>query len=264
MTKRVFAISAHPDDIELMMGGTLILLGRAGYELHYITVANGSCGSKNHDAKTTAGIRRQESINAVEFIGGIYHESLVDDVEIFYEKKTLRRLSAAIREVEPDIILTHSPREYMEDHMNTCRLAVTAAFVRDLDNFPVEPPRPAVSQPVSIYHALPYGLRDQLRQRIYPGIYVDVTSAMAVKREILAMHKSQKEWLDVTQGIDSYLTIMEEMSREVGRMSGRYELAEGWTRHLHLGFCDEEDTNPLTTTLSDASFISAEFERDLG
>ena len=49
MSPRAFAVAAHPDDIEFMMAGTLILLGRAGYELHYMTIANGSCGSERLD-----------------------------------------------------------------------------------------------------------------------------------------------------------------------------------------------------------------------
>jgi hypothetical protein len=83
------------------------------------------------------------------------------------------------------------------------------------------------------------------------------------KRDMLALHRSQKEWLDESQGIDSYLISMEDMAREVGRMSGRYECAEGWTRHLHLGFCDEH-ADPLTAALPDSSFVVEDFETDLG
>ena len=45
MSDRVFAIAAHPDDIEFVMAGTMMLLDDAGYELHYMNIANGSCGS---------------------------------------------------------------------------------------------------------------------------------------------------------------------------------------------------------------------------
>ena len=41
----VFAMACHPDDIEFMMGGTLILLKEAGYRIHVMNLANGSCGS---------------------------------------------------------------------------------------------------------------------------------------------------------------------------------------------------------------------------
>ena len=41
----VLAVGCHPDDMEFMMGGTLLLLKQAGCELHYINVANGCAGS---------------------------------------------------------------------------------------------------------------------------------------------------------------------------------------------------------------------------
>lgn len=253
MNKRAFAIAAHPDDIEFMMAGTLILLRRAGYEIHTMTIANGSCGTNHLDVETIVRLRRQESLDAAGLIGAIYHESLVNDIEIFYEKGLLQRLGAIVREVAPEIVLTQSMHEYMEDHANTTRLVLTAAFTRGMPNFPVEPPRPPVEQPVTIYHALPYGLRDPLEKRVKPGLYIDISEVIHVKRKMLAMHKSQKEWLDVSQGTDSYLQTMEEMSRQIGRMSGRFEYAEGWTRHLHLGFCAKE-ADPLAEAL--ACFLS--------
>ena len=68
------------------------------------------------------------------------------------------------------------------------------------------------------------------------------------------------EWLDVSQGMDSYLQIMEDMCGQVGRMSGRYAYAEGWTRHLHLGFCGEED-DPLAEALGEGVFVTQEEPR---
>ena len=248
MTRTAFAICAHPDDIEFMMAGTLMRLQQVGYEVHYMTVANGSCGSISTDAETTARIRRQESIDACDVIGAVYHESLVNDGEILYCTPLLLKLSSIMREVAPTVILTHPISDYMEDHMNTCRLTLTAAFKRATPNWPVDPPRETVNQPVTIYHAMPYGLRDPLRQPVIPELYVDIGDVLATKREMLSMHASQKEWLDASQGLDSYLSAMEEMSREVGRMSGRFEYAEGWTRHLHLGYCAEDD-DPIAEDL---------------
>ena len=250
MPKRAFAVAAHPDDIEFMMAGTLVLLGRAGYELHYMTVANGSCGTDRLGVDEITHVRRQESIAAARSIGAIYHESLVDDIEIYYERETLRRLGAVVREVAPEILLTQATDEYMEDHANTTRLVLSAAFTRGMRNFAVQPPRPPVGQPVTVYHALPYGLRDPQRRPVRPGMYVDVTEVKATNREMLAQHRSQNEWLDESQGLDAYRVTMEAMSRQVGRMSGRYTFAEGWTRHLHLGFCDEE-ADPLAVALGE-------------
>ena len=175
MTKRVFAVSAHPDDIEFFMAGTLILLGRAGYELHTLTIANGSCGTLHHSREEIIRIRREESRAAAAFIGAIHHESLVEDMAIYFEPSTLARLTAVMREVAPEILLTLSPVDYMEDHQNAARLAVTAAFARGMPNFPTNPPVPAVEQEVTVYHCQPHGNCDPLGQPIVPGIYVDIS-----------------------------------------------------------------------------------------
>ncbi len=242
------AVAAHPDDIEFYMAGTLLLLKKAGCEIHYMTVANGSCGSIDQSAAVTRAIRRQESRRAAQLLGAKYHPSLTNDLEIFYELKTLRRLAAVIREINPTIVLTHAPQDYMEDHTNTCRLAVTAAFARGMRNFKTIPARAAVLGDVTVYHAMPHGLRDGLRRPIIPGAFVNTTAVQPLKRAALAAHRSQKEWLDASQGLDSYLQTMDELSLAVGRMSRVFKHAEGWCRHLHLGF-SAVDADPLHDVL---------------
>ena len=249
MTRQcAFAVVAHPDDIEFMMAGTLMQLGEAGFELHTMTVANGSCGGVRHDAATTAEIRRLESLAAAELIGATHHEALCNDLEIFYEIDTLRRLAAVIRAVAPTVLLTHAPQDYMEDHMNTCRLALTAAFARGAPNFATEPAHPPIEQDITLYHALPYGLRDPLGGPVQAEFYVDISDHIEEKQAMLTMHRSQQEWLDVSQGMGSFTSHMTEMSRSVGRMSGRFRYAEGWTRHLPIGYCAPE-SDPLRTAL---------------
>ncbi|MFH0964987.1 MAG: PIG-L deacetylase family protein [Planctomycetota bacterium] len=260
--KGVLAIGAHPDDIEFMMAGTLILLGRAGYELHCMTVANGSGGTTVHTKEEIIRIRRRESRAACAVIGAAHHPSLVDDMEITYDPRIAARVGTVIREVNPEILLVPSPEDYMEDHVNTCRLAVSAAFVRGVPNIRTRPARRAVEGDATVYHALPTGLRDGLRRKVFAGLYVDISAVMGLKREALACHKSQKEWLDHSQGMDSYLDAMERMSREVGRMSGRFRYAEGWRRHNHLGFSAKE-TDPVAAALGNKARIDREYERSL-
>jgi N-acetylglucosamine malate deacetylase 1 len=251
---RAFAVVAHPDDIEFLMAGTLMLLGRAGYELHYMTIANGSCGTAHHSRDEIIALRRAEAQAAAASIGAIYHESLVDDLAIFYEPGLLARVAAVMREVAPEILLVQSPSDYMEDHQNAARLAVTAAFARGMPNFPTDPPSPASDQAVTVYHAQPHGNRDPLRQLVTPELYVDITELMPEKRAMLAYHGSQKVWLDKTQGMDAYLDAMAELSRDVGTMSGPFTYAEGWRRRLHLGFC-APDADPLSRALGDAVWM---------
>ncbi|MHB8521404.1 MAG: PIG-L deacetylase family protein [Limisphaerales bacterium] len=260
--RTALAIAAHPDDIEFYMAGTLLLLEQAGYETHYLNLCSGNCGSLQHDAAKTRSIRRREAQQAARILGARYHPSLTDDLEIFYEGKTIRRVAAIIREVKPMILLTHSPQDYMEDHTNTCRVAVAAAFVRGMPNYRTLPPRRAVPGGVTVYHAMPHGLRDGLRQRIAPGAFVNTVSVHAAKRDALAAHASQKAWLDATQGMDSYLLAMDEMSLAVGKLSRRFRHAEGWRRHSHLGFCGA-DADPLRETLGSLYLVNQRYERGL-
>jgi LmbE family N-acetylglucosaminyl deacetylase len=248
MASTVFAFSCHPDDIEFMMGGTLFLLREAGCALHYMNLANGNLGSMDLPSDKIAAKRRQEAMAAAALLGAVYHESLVGDLEVYYTPELIRRVTAVMREVRPDILLLPSPQDYMEDHMNTSRIGVTAAFCRGIPNYVTEPARPPSLQDVVLYHALPYGLMDGLRRRIEPELYADVTGVIDRKEAMLACHQSQKQWLDSSQGLDSYLAAMRDMSAEVGRWSGKFRYAEGWRRHSHLGFSARE-ADPLAGLL---------------
>ena len=261
-TPIAFAIGAHPDDIEFMMAGTLMLLGEAGYELHYLNIANGSCGTATHSKEEIIATRTEEARAAARLLGARHHPPFVDDIDIFYENDLLAKVGAVVREVEPKILLVPSPQDYMEDHVNAGRLAVTAAFCREMRNFPTDPPVEPVGGEVTVYHALPYGLRDGFRRLILPEYYVDISGVLGKKREALAQHRSQKEWLDESQGLDAYLETMEQMSAEVGRLSGRWEYAEGWRRHSHLGFCEEE-ADPLAEVLGERVLVNEDYRRGL-
>jgi len=260
--KSAIAIGAHPDDIEFLMAGTLLLLKRAGYKTHYLNIASGNCGSLQYNGATTRSIRNTEARAASSILGAEFHGSLTDDLEILYNLELLRSLAALLREIKPTIVLTHSPQDYMEDHTNTCRLAVTAAFARGTPNFKTSPARPAVSGDVTVYHAMPNGLRDPLRARVIPGAFVNTNAVHKTKRAALAAHKSQQSWLDASQGLNCYLLTMEDMALEVGRMSKRFKLAEGWRRHLHLGFCRAE-ADPLREALGRNYLVNKAYEEML-
>ena len=256
------ALAAHPDDIEFCMAGTLLLLKAAGWDIHYLNLSSGNCGSTTMSAAKTRATRRAEAKRAAKILGAHWHPPMSDDLEILYDLPTLRRLAAVIRAVKPAIVLTHSPQDYMEDHTNTCRLAVTAAFSRGMPNFRTTPPRRAIEGDVTVYHAMPHGLRDGLRRRVIAESFVNTTSVHAIKRKALAAHASQKAWLDASQGMDSYLLAMDEMSRAVGKMSRRFHHAEGWRRHLHLGF-SSTDVDPLAEALKVNYQINSSYEHRL-
>lgn len=248
--KTAIAIAAHPDDIEYHMGGTLLCLKQAGWEIHYFNLANGCCGSLQMGPEETARVRRLEAMRAAEIMGAHFHESIGNDMEIIYSTERVRQVAAVIREVGAQIVLTHSPQDYMEDHTETCRIAVSAAFTHAMPNFTTNPPREpkSLDGSIAVYHAMPHGLRDSVRQPIEPHLFVNVSEVHATKLAALTAHHSQQHWLEASQGMNSYLQAMEDMSQAVGRASGKFPFAEGWRRHSHLGF-SRVDCDPLSEAL---------------
>jgi len=254
----VLALFAHPDDIEFRAAGTLLLLAQRGWDLHYCNLANGNLGSAQMATKETELVRRAESKHAAKLLGATWHRSFCNDLQIFYNDALIRRVCSLVRLTQPTIVLTHPAQDYMEDHMITARLAVTGAFARGVPNYRSTPDRPPVLEPLTIYHSMPHGLVDPLRKRVEPEAYVDVTQVHATKRDALACHNSQKDWLDLTQGPDSYLNGLDRDSLVLGRRSGNFTHAEAWTRHLHLGFGAEAD-NPLHVALGENYSLNPDF-----
>jgi LmbE family N-acetylglucosaminyl deacetylase len=242
------AIAAHPDDIEFLMAGTLLLMKQAGWDVHYFNLSTGNCGSSTVPAAQLRILRRREAKRAALRLGATWHAPIADDLEILYETPLLRKVAAVVRRVQPTVVLTHAPVDYMEDHVNTCRLAVTAAFARGMPNYRTTPSVKPWAGDVTVYHSMPHGLCDPLGQPVTASMWVNTSSVQDVKREALAEHHSQRAWLDESQGMDSYLQAMDDFGREVGRQSGRFSFAEGWRRHTHLGFC-AANADPLQEVL---------------
>jgi len=236
--------------MEMMMAGTLLLLKDAGCEIHTINVANGCAGTTTLRPEEIVALRWREAQASARLLGSVLHECLVDDLEVFYTQDLVRRITGIVRQVKPDLVFTQSLEDYMDDHMNTAKLAVTGTFCRNIPGFRSVPDRPAIFGDAMLYHGTPHILTDMMRRPIVPEIYVDVTGVMERKEKLLACHASQKEWLDKTQGFDSYLRTMRDLSEKVGGMSRRFRFAEGWRRHSHIGFT-REDCNPLAELLRD-------------
>jgi len=250
---------AHPDDIEFMMAGTLLLLRDVGYEVHMWNLADGCYGGFG-SCDENASVRWSEAKKSASIVGAHLYPPVSSDLSIFYGKELIAKACSIVREVKPRFIFLPAPDDYMEDHVNTSRILVTGAFARGMRAFESDPPRDAWEGSVTIYHALPYGLRDQLGRFVRASHYVDISSILEKKKEMLACHKSQNKWVSFSQLKTSSIEFMEEISQIVGRMSSIFRSAEGWRRHSSIGFCREED-DPLLEVLGEKCFIDKDYER---
>jgi LmbE family N-acetylglucosaminyl deacetylase len=230
--KTILAIHAHPDDVEILAGGTLAQLSAAGHRVVIVSMTPGDCGSRAHGPEETAAIRRKEAAAAAHRIGAQYRCAEFRDLAIFNDDAARRRVTGILRAVRPDIVLTASPVDYMCDHEATSVLIRDACFAASAPNYATGAPSPAAALPgiPHLYFMDPIGGVDRENHPVVADFYVDVGPQFETKQAMLAEHVSQREWLRAQHGMDDYLLTMERWTREQGRRAG-VTFAEGFRRY---------------------------------
>ena len=233
MTKlRILALHAHPDDIEFQCAGTLALLADAGHEITIATMTPGDCGSREYGPDEIAAIRRKEGERAAKLIPARYECLELRDLSIVVDLDAKRRVTEAIRRARPDLVFTAPPVDYMDDHEATSHLVRAAAFNASCPNYKTrawEPAEPTERIPHLIYVDAVEGI-DLWGNALVPHFYVDVSDAFARKRDMLACHESQRNWLRAQHGVDEYLDNQERWSGSRGKEIG-VKYAEAFRQH---------------------------------
>src|SRR5690242_16416257 len=125
---RVLAIHAHPDDVEILAGGTLALLAERGHSVTIATMTPGDCGSAELGPEEIAAVRRKEAAASARLIGAEYVCVEFRDLAIFNDDASRRKVTAVLRRTRPDLILTSSPVDYLCDHEAASALVRDACF----------------------------------------------------------------------------------------------------------------------------------------
>jgi LmbE family N-acetylglucosaminyl deacetylase len=232
--KRVLSLLAHPDDAEFLCAGTLALLRQKGWEVHIATSAKGNCGSAELGADEIQRIRYEEGTNAAKIIGASYHCLGCDDIFVLYDRPTIRKAIELFRRVRPDLVLTHSPSDYMLDHEITSRIAQTASFCCGIRNIEIDGVEPFEPTPY-LYYLDPVEGKDRFGQEVVPNFLVDISSVIETKEKMLCAHASQREWLMSHQGMDEYTQSMRDFSGQQGKRIN-CDYAEGFRQHLGHGY----------------------------
>lgn len=228
MNKSVLSIMAHPDDAEFLCAGTMARLGQMGWEVHIATLAPGDCGSKDLPPHEISRIRKAEARKSAELVGGTYHCLDCLDVLILYDEPTILKVISLIRKTRPSIVFTHSPSDYMVDHENSSQLARTGSFGGGIPNLGYGKGLGEVLDWIpTVYYATPMEGKDRWGVPVEADCAVDITSTFELKREMLACHDSQRQWLKAHHGVDEYLNSMTRWTEEQGRRIG-VKYAEGF------------------------------------
>ena len=163
--RNVLAIGAHPDDIELGCGGTLIKHATSGDTVTLLVVTKGEVGP----GMTTARIAEQE--RAVAIMGA--HELVwgeLPDCEVgLHELSLVHIIESLIKRTRPDVIYTHSSDDSHQDHRAVALGTFGAA--RQCSNILT------YDSPSSMHFT--------------PNVFVDITGTLDKKIEALQCHASQ-------------------------------------------------------------------------
>jgi LmbE family N-acetylglucosaminyl deacetylase len=215
---RILAIHAHPDDVEILAGGTLALLADAGHAITIATLTPGDCGSHELGPAEIADVRRREAAAAAARIGAQYVCLEMRDLTIFNDDGSRRRVTEALRQAHPHIVLASSPVDYHCDHEAASALVRDACFAAPAPNYRTgSDPLDAIPH---LYFVDPVGGCDREENLVRPDFVVDVAAAFERKRAMLAEHASQRNWLRKHHGTDEYLLQMEQWTHERGALAG--------------------------------------------
>lgn len=194
--KEVLAIGAHPDDMEQFAGGTLILLKKAGFGITIAALTDGACGSKTLRANEIVRIRLKEAEKGAKMLGANYINLGIRDGSVEYNLENVRKLVKLIREINPEIIITHPAKDdYMTDHWHTGALVLWAVPEACHPNFHVLTNAPVIESMPYVYHTDPQGLTNSDGQIARVNAIVDISDVIEEKLAAFSTHESQVGFL---------------------------------------------------------------------
>ncbi len=175
----ILAIGAHPDDVELICGGTLIRAQMLGRRTGILDLSAGELGSRG-----TRDIRAGEAAQAAKVMGVHVRENLgLPDGGIVNTPETRARVAVVIRRLKPTVVITHSLHGRHPDHPVVAQLTRDACFVAGLQKIE---PKSAPHRPRKVLHALSF--REDYQK---PTFVVDITESFEKKLEAVAAYASQ-------------------------------------------------------------------------
>jgi N-acetylglucosamine malate deacetylase 1 len=194
--KNVLAVGAHPDDLELGVGGTLAKLAKSGSKVTMVIV----CVPNNLDSRVA------EAGKAAEILGcelKVLYTDKTQRVEDIKTYELVAHLDGLVREHDPAVVISHSENNFHKDHILThhaCQAAQRLHFFDFLTFYPTS------CHPVSV----PF----------HPQAYVDITDVIDDKMKAIDQHTTQFTCKGLTT--NHY----RDVAREYGRVAGS-EYAEG-------------------------------------
>ena len=159
----ILAIGAHPDDIEIGCGGTLIQYAGSGHKVYLFVLSDGSFGGDPD-------VRRLEQLKAMKIIGAkkVFWGGLMD-TEIVNNRELILKMEDTIRKVKPDLVFLNYSQDVHQDHRAASLAGISATrYIKEV-----------------LYYEVP------TTHHFEPDVFVDIQNVLDKKMRLLGAHASQ-------------------------------------------------------------------------
>ena len=212
MTLDLLAIAAHPDDVELTCGGTLLKMAQKGYKTGILDLTAGEMGTRG-----TPETRAKEAALAAKILRVSWRGNLgVPDSDVQPSRQHKMRLAQVIRDLRPRTVILPYWEARHPDHYHASTLGYEGCFLAGLKQLPLngEPFRPFKILYCTSFEGMP------------PTFIVDITKQYATRRRAILCYGSQfrpaksERKQRVFLAIDELDFRMDLLSRHYGQMIG--------------------------------------------
>ena len=208
----LLAIAAHPDDVELTCGGTLLKMAWRGYKTGILDLTAGEMGTRG-----TPEIRAKEASHAAKLLGVKWRGTLgVPDSDVQPSRQEKLRLAAMIRQLRPKTVILPYWEARHPDHYHASTLGYEGCFLAGLKQLPIEG---EAYRPFKILYSISYA-------DVRPTFVVDITAQYDKRRKAILAFESQfrpkksEKKSKVYLAIDRLEAEMNLLARHYGRMIG--------------------------------------------
>jgi bacillithiol biosynthesis deacetylase BshB1 len=213
MTVDILAIFAHPDDVELAVGGTLLKMKSLGYGTGALDVTQGEMGTRG----TVEG-RAKEATEAARILKLDVRENLnLPDGHVFVDDGSRTKLVRVLRRLKPKLIMTHQDADPHPDHDHIVQLVRESARLASMYKYDEETGGEKINVPIVAH--------DIFSRLVVPSFIVDISDFLEDKMAAIRAHRSQfydpRSSDPQTRLSDKdFLTQLETRSRHFGALIG--------------------------------------------
>jgi bacillithiol biosynthesis deacetylase BshB1 len=208
----LLAIAAHPDDVELTCGGTLLKMAQLGYKTGILDLTGGEMGTRG-----TPETRAREAAKATKLLSVKWRGTLaVPDSDVQPTRQHKLRLAAVIRELRPKTVILPYWEARHPDHYHASTLGYEGCFLAGLKQLPLEG---EPYRPYKILYSTAYA-------DVRPIFIVDITAQYPQRHKAILAYstqfgpKSGSKRSKVFLAIDRLEDQMNQLARHYGEMIG--------------------------------------------